>query len=108
MAKLMGVELNAIKDSSHSGVPYAGPDGGVMVDGVIIVQVETLLETEPFLETLLCLVLSFSVLNLSFPRKLNAFYSYIQLYLLGIDEGGRVPLKALSFKQQIAAAKMRR
>ena len=71
--------------------------------GNVVIGETTLVKPRSVVERLVCLTLAYSVLNLHFPRKSNAFLTFVHLYLLGIDDGSRVPLKALSFRQQTTA-----
>ena len=52
-------------------------------------------------ERLVILVLAFSVLNLRFPKRTASFMTYVQLYMMQIDEGGCVPQRTLKIRQQL-------
>ena len=101
MAKLMGADAEYIMGSrkmESSGLPYIEGDH-VVVDGINVCVFQT---PDDLIEKIVCLTLTFSVLNVRFPRKNNAFLTYVQLHMLGIDDGARVPTKTLSFHSQTA------
>lgn len=96
MARLMGANPDFLVGGDAASTTPHIEDGKVVLDGAVLVEPRTVVER------LVCLVLSFSLANLRFPRKLNAMLMYIQLYILGIDDGSRAPMKTLSFRRQIA------
>ena len=52
-------------------------------------------------DRLVILVLAFSVLHMRFPKAASAFLTYVQLYMMQIDDGVPVPQRALKIKQQL-------
>ena len=50
-----------------------------------------LASTEDEIERLVVLILAFSVMNVRFPKSAQSFLFYVQLYMLAIDAGERVP-----------------
>ena len=93
----MGADLPSALEEAAPGGPRLTPSGDIEVDGKLLVK------PKGYIEAILCLVASYSVLNISFPRKSSAFLTYVQLYWLGVDDGCRVPAKTMAFRQQIAA-----
>lgn len=103
MDQLMGLlgaspEMVFAAAPSQSGVPQLRADAdGLFAGSIELVTTSGLDRTVK----LVLLILAHSVLNVKFERKCNAFYAYVQKYMMGIDDGAQMPQKALKVRRQM-------
>ena len=94
---LLGVSKADLTGDKRTAYPHYTAEGNDLCSGSNV-----LASIDDDVERLVALVMAFSVLHLRFPKKLGAFLTHVQLYMMGIDEGGCVPQRALKIRRQLA------
>ena len=103
-AKLLGVDLTDLLAGGCCGAASgAKPASTLQLAGLKVVAGagETLIECGDEVEAVVALCLAHSVLNVKFSRRIASFMSFIQRYVLGIDDGIKPPQRCMRFVQQL-------
>lgn len=98
--RLLGTSYEAIfqsEDATAAGLPSISHGSVVVGPGDV-----KLVSADDDVALLVGLILAHSVLNVRFATGKRAFLSYVQKYMMSIDDGCPVPQKVLRFHQQTA------
>ena len=90
--KLLGT-TTAQLESNKEGIHVSGDQ--------VCFSNTTMVTATTAVEKLVCLVAAHSVMNMAFPKKNAAFLSYVQYFMLGIDDGIKLPQRALKIHQEL-------
>ena len=98
-AKLLGVDLPRLLDGG-----YGAASGATLQLAALQVTAggELLMECRDEVEAVVALCLAHSVVNVKFNRNIASFMSYVQRYVLNIDDRIKPPQRCMRFVQQLS------